>query len=103
MKDAGIFWVAKKTKGFLGVAKKGLRDFFGYAKKSSNFYWQTNSEVVIFLGIKYIPLFGPPPPPPLVVKICEWGPWELSLLVNRIAHKAIEAGKQYHDFTCFRK
>ena len=33
MKDAEIFWVAKKTEGFLGVSKKGLRDFFGYAKK----------------------------------------------------------------------
>ena len=48
----GFFWVAKKTKGFLGVAKK-----------SSDFYWQTNSEVVISLGIKYKPLSDPPPPP----------------------------------------
>ena len=38
MKDAGIFWVAKKkTEGFLGVAIKGLRDFCGYAKDSSDF------------------------------------------------------------------
>ena len=29
IKDAGIFW----------DAKKGLRDFFGYAKKSSDFFW----------------------------------------------------------------
>ena len=28
----------RKTEGFLGVAKKGLRDFFGYAKKSSDFF-----------------------------------------------------------------
>ena len=27
----------KKTKGFFGVAKKGQRDFFGYANKSSDF------------------------------------------------------------------
>ena len=32
-----IFWVAK-IKGFFWVTKKGLRDFFGYAKKSSDFY-----------------------------------------------------------------
>ena len=80
MKDAGIFLGRKKTKGFFGVAKKGLRDFLGYAKKSSDFNWQTNSEVVISLGIKYKPLSDTPPP--LVVKICEWGPWELSLLVH---------------------
>ena len=34
MKDAGM---QKKTEGFFWVAKKGLRDFFGYAKKSSDF------------------------------------------------------------------
>ena len=35
-----FFWVAKKPEGsFWVLAKKGLRDFFGYAKK-----------VVIFLG-----------------------------------------------------
>ena len=34
MKDAGIFLGReKKTEGFLWVAKKELRDFFGYAKK----------------------------------------------------------------------
>ena len=33
MKHAKIFWVTKKTEGFFGVAKQGLRDFFGYAKK----------------------------------------------------------------------
>ena len=34
MKDAGIFWVAKKkTEGYFGVANKGLRDFLGYTKK----------------------------------------------------------------------
>ena len=77
----GFFWVAKKTKGFLGIVKKGLRDFLGYAKKSSDFNWQTNSEVVISLGIKYKPL-SDSPPPLLVVKICEWSSWELSLLVH---------------------
>ena len=34
-----VLWVAKKTKGIFGVAKKGLREFWGYAKK-----------VVIFFG-----------------------------------------------------
>ena len=29
----------KKTEGFSGVAKKGLRDFWGYVKKSSDFFW----------------------------------------------------------------
>ena len=28
----------EQTKGFFGVAKKGLRDFLGYAKKSSDFF-----------------------------------------------------------------
>ena len=64
MKDAGIFLGRKKNKGFWGVVKKGLRDFGGYAKKSSDFNWQINSEVVISLGIKYKPLSDPPPPPP---------------------------------------
>ena len=75
----GFFWVVKKTKGFFGVVKKGLRDFLGYAKKSSDFNWQTNSEVVISLVIKYKPLSDPPS---LVIKICDWGPWELSFLVH---------------------
>ena len=39
MKDTRIFWATeKKTEGFFGVVKKGLRDFFGYAKKSSDFF-----------------------------------------------------------------
>ena len=44
-----IFWVyeirqdflgrkKKKTEGFFWVAEKGPRDFFGYAKKSSDFF-----------------------------------------------------------------
>ena len=40
MKDAGIFLGRRKKKkkeGFFWVAKKGPRDFFGYAKKSSDF------------------------------------------------------------------
>ena len=28
---------------------------------------------MIFLGIKYEPLSDPPP----IIKICEWGPWDL--------------------------
>ena len=105
MKDAGIFLGRVKNKGIFGVAKKGLRDFLRYSKKSSDFYWQRNYEVVISLGIKYKPLSDSPPPTPtpLVVKICEWDPWELSLLVHRTAHKAIVTSKQYHNFTRFRK
>ena len=53
MKDTGIF---------LGCKEK-QRDFFGMLKKSSDFFGKTNSEVVIFLGIKYEPLSYPPPPP----------------------------------------
>ena len=30
---SGFFWVARKTEEFFGVLKKGLGDFFGYAKK----------------------------------------------------------------------
>ena len=77
MKDAGIFFglQKKKTERFFWVAKKGLRDFLGYAKKSSDFFGQTNSEVVIFWGIKYEPLSDLP-----VIKICEWGPWVFTKL-----------------------
>ena len=32
------FFGLQKQNGFFGVVKKGLRDFFGYAKKSSNFF-----------------------------------------------------------------
>ena len=40
MKDAGIFFGSrkKKTEAFFWVAKKGLRDFFGYANDSSDFF-----------------------------------------------------------------
>ena len=39
MKDAGIFLGGeKKTEGFWGLQKKGLRDLFGYAIKRSNFF-----------------------------------------------------------------
>ena len=34
---SGIFWAARKTEEFFGVLKKGLGDFFGYAKKTSDF------------------------------------------------------------------
>ena len=54
-KTLGFFWVPKKTRG-IWVAKKQLTDILGYAKKSSDFFGYTNSEVVIFLGIKYEPL-----------------------------------------------
>ena len=39
MKDAGIF---------LGC-EKGIKEFFGFAKKSSDIFELTHSEVVIFL------------------------------------------------------
>ena len=65
MKDAGVLLGREKNKGiFGGCEKKGLRDFLGYAKKRIDFYWQTNSEIAISLGIKYKPLSYPPPPPP---------------------------------------
>ena len=53
MKDAGIFWVTKKTQGF-----------FGYCT-FLHFFWVDNSEVGFFLGIKYEPLSDPPPLPSL--------------------------------------
>ena len=111
-----IFWVyerrrdffvsRKKQRNFLGLRKKGLRDFLGYAKKPIDFYWQTKiSEAVISLGIKYKPLSDPPPPSPFVVKICEWGPLGAlpSCASNCTAHKAIVTSKQYHNFARFRK
>ena len=33
MKDAGIVLGLENIEGFFGVVKKGLRDFWGYAKK----------------------------------------------------------------------
>ena len=46
MKDTGIFLGReKKTEAFFWVAKKGLRDFWAYAKK-----------VVIFLGRQILKL-----------------------------------------------
>ena len=46
MKDAGIFLgCEKKPEGFFWVVKKGLRDFFGYAKR-----------IVIFLGRQILKL-----------------------------------------------
>ena len=40
MKDTGIsLGRKKKTEGFFGVAKKELRDLFGYAKKVVIFFW----------------------------------------------------------------
>ena len=38
MKDAGIFLGHKKKQRVFGVAKKGLSDFLGYAKKSSEVF-----------------------------------------------------------------
>ena len=68
-----VFGSRKKKQGFFWVAKNGLRDFLGYAKKSSDFFGSTNSEVVIFLGLKYEPLLDPPPPPPPLLKfVSEW-------------------------------
>ena len=39
MKDVGIFWGRKKKKRNSWVAKKGLRDFFGYVRKKFRFFW----------------------------------------------------------------
>ena len=61
MKDAGIFWVAKKE----------LRDFWGYAKKSSDLFGYK-----IWTSVN-------PPPPPLIIKICEWGTWELCTAISQ--------------------
>ena len=58
---------------FFGLRKR-TKGFFWVCKKSSDFFGWTNSEVVISLGIKYEPLSDPPPP---VIKVCEWGPWDL--------------------------
>ena len=75
MKDARIFLGREKNRGNFWRCKKGLREFWGYAKKVVIFLGrQNNSEVVIFLSIKYEPLSDPPPSPTPVIKICEWGP-----------------------------
>ena len=57
MKDAGIFFGSrkKKTEAFFCVAKKGLRDFFGYANDSSDFLGML-MIVVIFLGRQILKL-----------------------------------------------
>ena len=38
MKEAEILGGHEKKEGFFGLGKKGLRDFGGYAKKSSEFF-----------------------------------------------------------------
>ena len=111
-----MFWVYERRRGFIGsrkkqrdfwgLRKKGLRDFLGYAKKRIDFYWQTNSEIVISLGIKYKPLSypPPPPPPPSSLKFVSGAPGSSPLIfVHRIAHKAIVTSKQNHNFARFRK
>ena len=108
-----MFWVYERRRGFIGsrkkqrdfwgLRKKGLRDFLGYAKKRIDFYWQTNSEIVISLGIKYKPL-SYPPPPPSSLKFVSGAPGSSPLIfVHRIAHKAIVTSKQNHNFARFRK
>ena len=70
MKEAGIFIGPEKTEGIFWVAKKGLRGFFGYAKKKQWFFWVDKFwNFVIFLGIKYELLSDSH-----VIKICDWGP-----------------------------
>ena len=65
MKDVEIFLGRKeKQRDFLGCEKRTKGFFLGMLKKSCDFFEYTNSEVVIFLGIKYEPLSEPPPPPP---------------------------------------
>ena len=54
-------------------------------KKSSDFFGWTNSEVVIFLGIKYKPLSDPP--------VCEWGP-----CVKLISAKSDRAAREAKKF-----
>ena len=79
-----IFLGLWKTPRFFWVAKKGPRDCFGYAKRSSDFFRYTNSEVVIFGGIKYEPLSNPPPPPTRHWNL--WvGPLGLVLLVYLVS------------------
>ena len=72
MKDAVILLGHEKILRLLWVVKKGLRDFFGYAKDSSEFFGLDKFWSCDFFGIKYEPLLDPPPP---IIKICEWGPW----------------------------
>ena len=53
MKDARVFLGREEKQGFFWVVKKGLTDFLGYAKKSSDFF-----------GYKIGTSVTPPPPPP---------------------------------------
>ena len=46
MKDAGIFWVAKKPR----------RDCFGLRKKNQRIFWGMLKKVVIFLGRQILKL-----------------------------------------------
>ena len=91
VKDAVIFLGHKRKQRdfFLGCEKR-TKGFGGggYAKKSSYFFGWTNSEVVIFFGIKYEPLSTPPPPlpPPPLLKFVSGAPrsgpcsWRLKLI-----------------------
>ena len=58
-----IFLGLWKTPGFFWVAKKGLRDFFAYAKKVA-ISWVDKFLSCDFFGYKILTSVGLPPPPP---------------------------------------
>ena len=53
------------------LAFQKIKNKICWCKNTEGFFWVTNSEVEIFLGINYEPLSDPAP----VIEICEWGPW----------------------------
>ena len=75
-KIPGFFWVyerhrdffgsQRKTEGFFWVAKKGLRDFFGYAKNVVNFLGRQILKLWFF-GYKIWISVRPPPSPPSLI------------------------------------
>ena len=62
VKGARILGGFEKNRGIFGGCKKRTMGFFGVpvCLKSRDFWRWTNSEVVIFFGIKYEPLSDPP-------------------------------------------
>ena len=51
-------------------------------------------KVRIFLGIKYEPLSDPP-----VIKICEWGPWDMNIYTKEkwYEHEPQTVTRQHHN------
>ena len=80
----------KKSLLFLAYPKRSLSPFFATLKNPSGFFFRDpkksrrlsftpkNHFWPKFQTQKYLSNSPPPPPPPPVIKIWEWGPWDVN-------------------------